>query len=177
MFPNGFYNNNYQILQTPDTVVIQVEMVHDLRIIKLNGTHRTDGLRPWMGDSIAHWEGDTLVVETTNIPQRQSYRGSWEHLTVTERFTRSAKDRLHYQFTIADPSLYDRPWGGEYEFSPLNGVIYEYACHEGNYALPGILAGARSDEEAADAARAAAAAAKAAADASAATVKKPRSRS
>ena len=171
MFPNGFYNNNYQILQTPTTVVIQVEMVHDLRVIRLNGTHRTDGVRPWMGDSIGHWEGDTLVVETTNIPQRQAYRGSWEHLTVTERFTRTAKDRVLYQFTIDDPSLYDKAWGGEYEFSPLKGVIYEYACHEGNYALPGILAGARSDEEAADAAKAQAAAAKAAADAAAAASK------
>lgn len=178
MFPNGFYNNNYQILQTPDSVVIQVEMVHDLRVIRLNGTHRTDGVRPWMGDAVGHWEGDTLVVETTNIPQRQAYRGSWEHLTVTERFTRVAKDRILYQFTIDDPSLYDKPWGGEYEFSPLNGVIYEYACHEGNYALPGILAGARSEEEAADAAKAEAAAAAAAAKAAAeAAAAKPKARS
>jgi len=146
MFPNGFYNNNYQFLQTKDSFVIEVEMVHDTRIIRLNGTHRTDGVRPWMGDSIGHWEGNTLVVETTNIPQRQAYRGSWEHLTVTEKFTRVAKDRVLYQFTINDPSLWDQPWGGEYEFAPLNGIIYEYACHEGNYALPGILAGARAEE-------------------------------
>jgi hypothetical protein len=123
-----------------------VEMVHDTRIVRLNSTHRTDGVRPWMGDSIGHWEGDTLVVETTNIPRRQSYRGSWENLKVTERFTRVGKNRIHYQFTLDDPSTWEKPWGGEYEFSPLKGVIYEYACHEGNYALPGILSGARYEE-------------------------------
>ena len=154
MFANGFYNNNYQFLQTPDTVAIVVEMVHDTRVIRLNSTHRTDGIRPWMGDSIGHWEGDTLVVETTNIPRREAYRGSWEHLTVTEKFTRVGKNRLFYQFTLDDPSIWAKPWGGEYEFSPLNGVIYEYACHEGNYALPGILGGARYEE--AEAAKAAA---------------------
>jgi hypothetical protein len=106
-------------------------------------------MRPWFGDAIGWWEGDTLVVETTNIPQRQAYRGSWENLKVTERFTRNAKDRLHYQFTIEDPSIWDTAWGGEYEFAPLNGRVLEYACHEGNYALPGILAGARAEEAAA----------------------------
>jgi hypothetical protein len=159
MFPNGFYNNNYKFVQGPDTVAILVEMVHDVRMIRLNGTHRTDGIRPWMGDSIGRWEGDTLVVETTNIPMRQAYRGSWENLKVTERFTRVAKDRIHYGFQIDDPTLWDAPWGGEYEFSPLNGEIYEYACHEGNYALPGIMAGARAEE--AEAAAKAAEAAKA----------------
>lgn len=146
MFPNGFYNNNYQFLQTKDSFVIVVEMIHDARIVRLNDKHRTDGLRPWMGDSIGRWEGDTLVVETTNIPQRQAYRGSWENLKVTERFTRVGKDRIHYQFTINDPTIWSQPWGGEYEFSPLNGEIFEYACHEGNYALPGVLAGARTEE-------------------------------
>ena len=96
MLANGFYNNNYQILQTPDAVVIDVEMNHDLRIIRLNSTHRTDGQRPYFGDSIGRWEGDTLVVETTNIPQRQNFMGSWENLKVTERFTRTAKDRVRY---------------------------------------------------------------------------------
>lgn len=160
MFPNGFYNNNYKFVQGPDTVAIVVEMVHDVRMIRLNGTHRTDGIRPWMGDSIGRWEGETLVVETTNIPMRQAYRGSWEKLKVTERFTRVAKDRIHYGFQIDDSTLWDAPWGGEYEFSSLNGEIYEYACHEGNYALPGILAGARAEE--AEAAAKAAEAAKAA---------------
>jgi hypothetical protein len=150
MFPNGFYNNNYQVVQSRDSVAIDIEMVHDTRVIRLNGTHRTDGVRPWFGDSIGHYEGDTLVVETTNIPQRQNYNGAWEHLKVTERFTRVAKDRLLYQFTVDDPTLWDKPWGGEYEFGALNGRLQEYACHEGNYALEGILAGARQEEKASE---------------------------
>jgi hypothetical protein len=147
MFPNGFYNNNYRIVQTPAAVAIEVEMVHDTRVIPLNARHRTDGVRPWFGDSIGWWDGDTLVVETTNIPERQAFMGAWRTLKVTERFTRTAKDRLRYSFKVEDPQVWDQPWGGEYEFSPLNGIIYEYACHEGNYALPGILAGARAQEK------------------------------
>jgi hypothetical protein len=146
MFANGFYNNNYQIVQSRDAVAINIEMVHDTRIIPLNAKHRTDGIRPWFGDSIGWYEGNTLVVETTNIPQRLAFNGSWENLKVTERFTRVAKDRILYQFTIDDPTLWDKPWGGEYEFAPLVGRIQEYACHEGNYALEGILAGAREQE-------------------------------
>ena len=153
MFPNGFYNNNYHIVQTPDAVVIEVEMVHDTRIVRLNARHRSDDLRPWFGDSIGWWDGDTLVVETNHVPQAQSFYGAWKNLKVTERFTRVAKDRLRYQFTVSDPTVWNEPWGGEYEFSPLSGVIYEYACHEGNYALPGILGGARAQER--DGARAA----------------------
>ncbi|WP_309090909.1 hypothetical protein [Phenylobacterium sp.] len=164
MFPNGFYNNNYQFIQTPDTFVIQVEMNHDLRIVRLNGKHRTDGVRPYFGDSIGWWEGETLVVETTNIPRSQQFAGSWENLKVTERFTRVGKNRLHYSFVVEDPTVWEKPWGGEYEFAPLAGRIFEYACHEGNYALPGILGGARAEEQAA----AEAAAAKAKADAEAA---------
>jgi hypothetical protein len=156
MFPNGFYNNNYQLIQTPTNVVIDVEMVHDLRIIRLNSTHRTDGVRPYMGDSIGHYEGETLVVETTNIPQAQNFAGSWKDLKVTERFTRVAPNRMLYQFTVEDPTIWEKPWGGEYEFSTLKGELYEYACHEGNYALPGMLAGARNQEKeaAAEAAKA-----------------------
>ena len=147
MFANGFYNNNYQILQTPEAILIEVEMVHDYRVVRLNAKHRTDGVRPYMGDSIGWWEGDTLVVETTNIPAAQQFMGSWKDLKVTERFTRVGKSRLHYGFKVEDPSIWDAAWGGEYEFSPMqNGVIYEYACHEGNYALPGMLAGARQQE-------------------------------
>ena len=145
MIANGFYNNNYQILQTPDAVVIDVEMNHDLRIIRLNGKHRTDGVRPYFGDSIGHWEGDTLVVETTNLPKVQEFGGS-ENLKITERFTRTAPDRVRYAFTLDDPTTWAQPWGGEYEFAPLKGQIYEYACHEGNYALPGVLGGARAQE-------------------------------
>jgi hypothetical protein len=147
MLPNGFYNNNYQFLQTKDAFVIEVEMVHDTRVVHLNAQHRTDGERPWMGDSVGHWDGDTLVVETTNIPERQAYRGSWKNLKVIEKFTRVGKNRVLYQYTLDDPSMWAKPWGGEYEFAPLQGVIYEYACHEGNYALPGMLAGARNQEK------------------------------
>jgi hypothetical protein len=147
MLPNGFYNNNYQILQTPDAVLIRVEMVHDYRIIRLNGQHRTDDVRPYMGDSIGHWDGDTLVVETTNIPQAQEFFGAWKNLKVTEKFRRAGKYRLYYSFQVEDPTVWEKPWGGEYEFNPLEGEIYEYACHEGNYALPGMLAGARHAEE------------------------------
>jgi hypothetical protein len=151
MLPNGFYNNNYQFMQTKDAFVIEVEMVHDTRVVRLNANHRSDGVRPWMGDSIGHWEGDTLVVETTNIPQIQAYNGSWKNLTVTERFTRVGKERVLYKYEIKDPTVWEKPWGGEYEFGPLHGVIYEYACHEGNYALPGMLAGARAQEKEASA--------------------------
>jgi hypothetical protein len=148
MIPNGFYNNDYNIVQTKDAVAIQVEMVHDTRIVRLNAKHRADDVRPWFGDSIGWWDGDTLVVETNHIPQKQAFQGAWKDLTITERFTRTAKDRLRYSFTISAPGSWDKPWGGEYEFSPLHGVIYEYACNEGNYALPGILAGARAAEKA-----------------------------
>lgn len=175
MFPNGFYNNNYQFIQTKDAVLVEVEMIHDLRVIPLNAKHRTDGVRPWMGDSIGWYEGDTLVVETTNLPQAQHFMGSWKNLKVTEKFTRVGPHRVHYQFTVEDPDTWDKPWGGEYEFLPLDGRIYEYACHEGNYALPGILAGARAEEaQKAEAAKAAAEKAEAdkAAAAKAATGKK-----
>ena len=147
MLPNGFYNNDYRIVQTADEVAIEVEMVHDVRHIRLNGAHRTDGIRPLMGDSIGRYEGDTLVVETTNIPESQQYKGSWKTLTVTERFTPVGPGRLLYRFTIHDPALWDADWGGEYEFHPLKGRIYEYACHEGNYALEHMLAGARAEEK------------------------------
>jgi hypothetical protein len=154
MFANGFYNNSYQIVQSPNAVVIATEMVHDARIVRLNSKHRTDGIRPYFGDSIGWWEGDTLVVETTNIPPSQQFMGSWKDLKVTERFKRVADDRLYYGFTIEDPTLWDAPWGGEYEFAALGGKMYEYACHEGNYAMHGILAGARIQEEQAAAAKA-----------------------
>ena len=152
MFPNGFYNNNYQIAQNRDEVLIVVEMVHDARHIRLNSRqHLPANLRPWFGDSVGWWEDDTLVVETTNYPETQAFFGSWEALKVTERFTRVAKDRLHYQFTVEDPSIWAQPWGGDYEFGVLVGQVYEYACHEGNYAMPGILGGSRAaDRERAD---------------------------
>ena len=155
MLPNGYYNNDYYIMQTPDAVVVQVELIHDTRIIRLKGGHIPENVRPWMGDSIGHFEGNTLVVETTNFPERDGFMGSWKHLKVTERFTRVSPTRLNYQFQVEDPDTWDKPWGGEYDFSPMHGIIYEYACHEGNYALPSILAGARRQEHEASASAAA----------------------
>jgi hypothetical protein len=142
------YNNTYQIVQGKDTVAIVVEMVHDVRIIRLNAEHRSDGLRPWFGDSIGHYEGDTLVVETTNFPASQTFFGSWKNLKVTERFSPAGTHRLLYRFTVEDPTVWTQAWGGEYEFGPAGGRIYEYACHEGNYGLQDILAGARAEEAA-----------------------------
>src|SRR5271155_1213007 len=151
------YNNNYEIAQSKDTVAIVVEMVHDVRLIHIGGKHRTDGERPWMGDSIGWYEGPTLVVETTNFPQATALRGAWKELTVTERFTRVGPHRILYQFKVQDPTVWDTSWSGEYEFSASKGRIFEYACHEGNYALAGILAGARADEANAAAGKTAAA--------------------
>jgi len=143
------YNNTYQFVQTKDHVAIVVEMVHDVRVVRLNAAHRTDGVRPYMGDSIGWWDGDTLVVETTHFHPSQNLRGSSANLKMTERFTRTAPDRLLYQFKAEDPGVFAEPWGGEYEFSKASGAVYEYACHEGNYGLENILAGARAEEAAA----------------------------
>jgi hypothetical protein len=142
------YNNNYEIAQSKDTAAIVVEMVHDVRIIHIGGKHRTDGQRPWMGDSIGWYEGPTLVVETTNFPQATALHGAWKELKVTERFTRVAPHRILYRFNVEDATVWDTAWGGEYEFSASKGRIFEYACHEGNYALAGMLAGARADDAA-----------------------------
>jgi len=140
------YNNTYQFVQSKDAVVIVVEMVHDARVVRLNQPHRTDGVRPWWGDSIGHYEGNTLVVETTNYHPRNTFQGSSENLKVTEKFTRVANNRVLYQFTVEDPTAWDKPFGGEYEFGDAKGLQYEYACHEGNYALEGMLAGAREED-------------------------------
>jgi hypothetical protein len=147
------YNNNYQFVQTKDYVVIWVEMIHELRIVRLNAKHRTDGLRPWGGDSIGWWDGDTLVVETIGYNPEQSVRGGSARLKTTERFTRVAPDRLHYAFNVDDPDTWVEPWGGEYEFAAVKGQVYEYACHEGNYGLADILAGGRQADRLKAAAR------------------------
>ncbi len=140
------YNNTYQFVQTGDHFVISVEMVHDARIVNMNASHRTDGIRPWMGDSVGRWDGDTLVVETVGFHPAQNVRGGGPNMKVTERFTRVAEDRVHYAFDVQDPETWVEPWGGEYEFASVDGHVYEYACHEGNYGLYGILAGARADD-------------------------------
>ena len=147
MYPS-VYNNNYTIVQTADHILIMAEMVHDARIIRIgDGPRLPPHIRPWMGDSWGRWEGDTLVVETTNFHPSQVLRGipPSEHLKVTERFTRMDEGIL-YEFTVDDPTTYSSPWGGEIPFRPLNDRVYEYACHEGNYAMPAILSGARYQE-------------------------------
>ncbi|MGQ9427229.1 hypothetical protein [Gilvimarinus sp. F26214L] len=148
------YNNHYQIVQTPDHVMILVEMDHDARIIRLNSEHRAPELHPWLGDSVGHWEGDTLVVETVNIHPTQEIRASRSDYaiyippaaTVTERFTRTGPNSILYQFTVEDDEAYTESWTGEMPMYTVDKPIYEYACHEGNYSLPGILAGARQEE-------------------------------
>jgi hypothetical protein len=146
MLPNYFYNNNYQIVQTRDHVMILVEMVHDVRVIRLGGERLPPHVRPWMGDSIGRWEGDTLVVETTNFPAKQGFAGSSEQRRVVERFTRADEHTMLYTFTIDDPSTFASPWSGEVPFRATDQQIYEYACHEGNYALSNVLSGARAQE-------------------------------
>jgi hypothetical protein len=141
------YNNNYQIVQTKDSVMILVEMVHDARVVRLNSKHRPSNVRTWMGDSIGWWEGETLVVETTNFRPDQSFRASSQNLKVTERLTRIDPNQVLYRFTVEDPQTFTRPFSGEVAMNATSEKIYEYACHEGNYALPGILAGARAQEE------------------------------
>ena len=140
------YNNNYQIVQTPDRVVILVEMVHDARIIRMNAKHASPNVRLWLGDSVGHWEGDTLVVDTTNFTDKTQFRRSTENLHVVERFTRTDAGTILYQATIDDPATFTRPWTIEYPFRATKGPIYEYACHEGNYALTDILGGARKQD-------------------------------
>jgi hypothetical protein len=145
--PNYFYNNLKQIVQTKDHIMILNEMVHDVRIIRMSDTHLPPDVRRWMGDSIGRWEGDTLVVETTNFTDKTQFRGSRENLKVTERFTRVDPNTILYRFTVEDPTTWERPWTGEYPWIATSEEIYEYACHEGNYSLEGVLRGARVAEK------------------------------
>jgi len=145
--PDYFYNNLHQIVQTPDAVMILTEMVHDARIVRMNAKHLPKNIRLWMGDSIGHWEGDTLVVDTTNFTAKTRFRGSTEDLHVIERFSRTSDQTLLYRFTVDDPATWSKPWTGEYTWPATDGHIFEYACHEGNYALTDILKGARMREK------------------------------
>ena len=148
--PNYFYNNLKQIVQTKDTILILVEMVHDARVIRMNAEHLPPTVRKWMGDSVGHWEGDSLVVDTTNFTNKTQFRGSGENLHVVERFTRVDPKTLLYRFTVEDPSTWDRSWTGEYPWNATSEKVYEYACHEGNTMISTILNGARvADAEAA----------------------------
>ena len=147
---NVLYNNHYQIVQAPDHVMILIEMVHDARIIPLvkhaaEGRHGTEAIKKWLGDSVGWYEGDTLVVETRNVnPMQRGYISKDGKLT--ERFTRWNDKQILYEFTVDDPSQYSQPWKGEMSLNFSKEPFYEYACHEGNYAMAGILAGARKQE-------------------------------
>jgi hypothetical protein len=141
--PDYFYNNLHQIVQTPDSVMIMSEMIHDARIVRMNAQHLPKDIRLWLGDSVGHWEGDTLVVDTTNFSDKTRFMGSTPDLHVVERFTRVDDRTLLYHFTLEDPATWTKPWTGEYTWPATDGQIYEYACHEGNYALGDVLRGAR----------------------------------
>ena len=139
------YNNNYQIVQTPAAIMMLVEMVHDVRYIHMDRREHLPGsVRLWLGDSIGHWEGDTLVVDTTNFTDKTSFRGSSPNMHIVERFTRVEDGTILYKWTIDDPESFTRPFSAEYPFRATAGPIFEYACHEGNYAMPDILGGARA---------------------------------
>jgi hypothetical protein len=141
----GAYNNNVQIVQSPGYVVIINEMVHNARIIPTDGRPHTT-LRQWSGDSRGRWEGDTLVVETINFRRETSLQGSSADTRVIERLTRIDSETLKYEFTVTDPTTYTRPWSAMVPWTRIREPLFEYACHEGNYALPNILAGARAQE-------------------------------
>ena len=145
MIPNTFYNNNYIFVQTADHILIMSEMVHDARIIPLDKDPNPRDMEKWMGDSVGYWENDTLVVQTKNFHPQQSFRGSSDQMIVTERFELLSKDKIKYSFTIEDPLTFTEAWTGEVAMlrKPKDEIIYEYACHEGNYAFPGIMGGAR----------------------------------
>jgi hypothetical protein len=147
MLPTG-YNSNYQIVQGPGYVMILVEMIHDARIIPLDGRPQPfPNIRQWMGTSCGRWEGNTLVVETTNFNGKNPFRGASENMRVTERFTRVDADTIHYTFTVADETTWVRPWSAELPMRKTEGPIFEHACHEGNYGLYNTLVGARAEEK------------------------------
>ncbi|MBW8814831.1 MAG: hypothetical protein JF588_15540 [Caulobacterales bacterium] len=155
---NSGFNANYLITQSPGYVTIEIEMNHDLRVIRMDDRrHIPAAMRPWLGDSVGWWEGDTLVVETTNLHDTyvSSLGGGFAYSPqgrLTERFTRTAKDRLLYEFTVDDPAMFKQAWRAQMPMRPAAGPIYEYACHEGNYSLANALSGARAEERVAAAA-------------------------
>ena len=145
------YNSNLQIVQGPGYVAIETEMIHDVRIIPISGPtggrpHLSKNIRQWMGDSVGHWEGNTLVVDTTNFTDLNPFPGA-QNLHVIERLTRAGADTILYQFTVEDPGMWTKPWSGELPITKIDGQLYEYACHEANYGLANTLRGARVAEE------------------------------
>ena len=144
----GAYNNNYQILQTKDYVMILVEMLHDVRIIPLNNRPKlSEGIRQMLGSSQGRWEGETLVVETSNFTNKTAFQGASENMHLIERFTRVSADMIRYEFTVDDPDTWTKPWSAEVPWKKTIGPIFEHACHEGNYGLANTLAGARAEEK------------------------------
>ena len=147
----GPYNNNVQLVQTPDYVAIVNEMIHDVRIVPMNGQPRVgQQIHRWMGDARGHWEGNTLVIETVNFTAERNFRGAGENLQLVERFTRVDDNTIKYEFTVSDPNSYTQPWSAMLPLSRTQGPVYEYACHEGNYSMTNILAGARANDKAND---------------------------
>jgi len=143
------YNNNYRITQSPGFVAIQIEMLGGTRVIPTDGRkHISTAIRQWMGDSVARWEGDTLVVDTTNFTDKVLYRGAAENMHLVERFTRVASGQIDYRVTIEDPTTFTKPWTLAIPFVDTGEDMFEYACHEGNYGMEGILSGAREEERA-----------------------------
>jgi hypothetical protein len=147
MVPNPFGQNLYQIVQTTQHLAIYTEVVHDARIVRIGGTHPAATVQLWLGDSIGHWEGQTLVVDTTNFTDKSHFRGSGPHLHVVERFTRTSPTTIDYKVTAEDPDTWARPWTAEIPFSATTERIFEYACHEGNRYPENALRGARAGEK------------------------------
>ena len=142
------YNSNYHIVQAPGYVMILTEMIHDVRIIPLDGRPQPpEQVRQWMGVSRGRWEGDTLVIETTNFNGKNPFRGSTENMKVTERLRRVSDDVIEYNFTVDDRSMWERPWSAEAVMRKTNGPLFEHACHEGNFGLYNTLVGARLEEK------------------------------
>ncbi|MYD98538.1 MAG: hypothetical protein F4X98_14310 [Gammaproteobacteria bacterium] len=137
------YNNHKRIVQTPGAVMILTEMVHDARIVRIDGEHAPDDVRRWFGDSIGWWEDDTLVVETTNFTDRPNFSQGTRDMRVVERFSRLDEDTVLYNFTVEDPNVWETSFTGQYTWQQTDEPVYEYACHEGNYSMFGILGGAR----------------------------------
>jgi hypothetical protein len=149
LLPTG-YNSNLQIVQAPQTFVVMPEMMPVARVVPLDGRPKVGpAIRAYRGDSRGRWEGDTMVIETTNYSEKTVWRGASENLKVTERLTMMTRDTIRYRFTVEDPSTWTQAWSGEYEMTRIGGPLFEYACHEGNYGLPSILKGARLAEAAA----------------------------
>ena len=146
ILPTYFYNNLHQIVQTANTVVILTELVHDARIVRMNAQHLPPTIRKWLGDSVGTWEGDTLVIDTTNFTDQTRFRGSSDQLHIVERLTRVDAKTLRYRFTIDDATTWTKPWTAEYTWPETKDLMYEYACHEGNYAMGNIMRGARLKE-------------------------------